>query len=175
MPCMLAEDHVQDQRPDRHDKRNPLGCGWSAYCSKRCPRARTLTTDDVKRRAGARAASVGCVRLEVVVGSWEHGCCGPEFLRYQQVRWTCVTDADGRLYETHHDLEGLKITDVAGTVVNLELALPDGTRAEIERVPSGRALSGNDPHDDGEVVAAYTEEVLDASTEEFIVTVELAR
>lgn len=86
-----------------------------------------------------------------------------------------MTDADGLFHRTHHDPEGLSVTDVAGTVVNLELALPDGTRAEIERVPSGRALMGNDPHDDGEVVAAYTEEVLDASTEEFIVTVELAR
>lgn len=110
--------------------------------------------------------------VEVFVGDWEHSCCGPEIQRYQRVQWTCVTDSDGRLHETHHDLEGLDVSEVSGTVVDLEVIHADGSRATITRIPSGRALTGNDPDDDGEVLEMYTDIVLDASGEKFVVTLE---
>lgn len=114
------------------------------------------------------------MRLEIIVGGWEHECCGPEIERYQRVEWTCVTEPDGRLSETHHDLENIAVTPVHGTIVDLELVLADGSRTGIDRIPSGRALCGSDEHDDGVVRAAYTDEVLDASSCVFMVTVEVA-
>lgn len=120
------------------------------------------------------------MRVEVVVGGWEHDCCGPTYERYQQVRWTCITDSDGRLEETHHDLEGLQITDVNGTIVELELLRPDRSRVMITRVPSGRALRGFDLHDDGVVFEMYTDEPVagidrNVADPEFIVTLEADR
>ena len=81
--------------------------------------------------------------LEIVVGGWEHECCGPEIERYQTVHWTYLTDTDGRLHETHHDLEGLQTNEVTGAVVDLELVQVDGSRVGITRIPSGRALRGS--------------------------------
>lgn len=120
------------------------------------------------------------MRVEVVVGGWEHDCCGPEIERYQRVRWTCVTDHGGRLEETHHDLEGLQTIDVSGTIVDVELLNPDGSRMQIRRVPSGRALRGFDDHDDGELLEMHTDEPVNAidrelSGPEFIVTLEVGR
>ncbi|GAA3760764.1 hypothetical protein GCM10022240_11740 [Microbacterium kribbense] len=67
--------------------------------------------------------------------------------------------------------------EVVGTVVNIELLLADGARVEIARVPSGSALLGLNPYDDGAIVTRWTEEALDmdGAPQEFLVTLDLAR
>ncbi|WP_439592027.1 DUF6578 domain-containing protein [Microbacterium sp.] len=120
------------------------------------------------------------MRVEITVGGWEHDCCGPEIERYQRVRWTCVTNPDGGLVETHHGLEGFKTTDVIGTIVDIELLNPDGSRVLITRVPSGRALRGFDELDDGELFEMYSDQPANATGREladpeFIVTLEVDR
>lgn len=82
------------------------------------------------------------------------------------------------LEETHHDLEGLQTIEVSGTVVDLELLNPDGSRVLITRVPSGRALRGFDDRDDGELVEMHTDEPVksidaEVAEPEFIVTLEV--
>lgn len=120
------------------------------------------------------------MRVEIAVGGWEHDCCGAEIERYQRVQWTCIVDSDGGLVETHHDLEGLKTTDVSGTIVDIELLDPDGSRVLITRVPSGSALRGFDDRDNGEVFEMYSDEPVDGidrelADPEFIVTLEVDR
>ena len=116
------------------------------------------------------------MRLEIEVGGWEHGCCGPELVRFTNVEWTVMAAPDGRLVETHHGLdetEGLKVTDVTGTIVELEAIERDGSRTTIARVPSGRALRGMDEDDAGDVIELYTDRLIDVSDDGFIVTVEV--
>lgn len=116
------------------------------------------------------------MRVEVEVGDWEHECCGDEIERYRRVRWTCGTH-EGRLFETHHDLEGISVQEVVGTVVHIEAVLQDGTRVAIDRIPSGDAMRGCDPHDDGLILEQYTGEPVDAASHDliFIVTVDTRR
>ena len=113
-------------------------------------------------------------RLEVEVGGWEHGCCGPELVRFTRVEWTVTVAPDGRLVETHHDLEDLDVTTVTGTIVDLEALSAGGSRARIARVPSGSALGGMDGADPGEVVELHTDRPVDVSGNRFIVTVDVA-
>lgn len=112
------------------------------------------------------------MRIEIIVGDWEHDCCGPEIERYQRVEWTYFVDSDGRFFETHHGLQNLDVFAVRGTVVDLELLRPDGSRTRLTRVPSGSALTGNDEHDNGELFELHTDERVDASPPAFVVTVE---
>ena len=109
------------------------------------------------------------------MGGWEHECCGSGIERHQRVHWTDIIHTDGRLYETHHDLEGMHTAEVAGAVVDLELVRVDGSRVAVARIPSGEALLGSDDGDDRVVTSLHTGEVLDASTHEFVVTVEPVR
>lgn len=106
------------------------------------------------------------------MGGWEHECCGPEIERYQRVQWSCLVHTDGRLYETHHDLDGLSITEVTGVVIDVELVRADDSRVRITRIPSGSALRGFDDRADSAVIEMNTDEVLDASTGEFVVTLD---
>ncbi|MFL0564585.1 hypothetical protein ACH0CG_02425 [Microbacterium sp. 179-I 1D1 NHS] len=115
-------------------------------------------------------------RIEIEVGGWEHNCCGPELVRFTKVEWTVIPVADGPSVETHHGLdesEGLRVVEVAGTIVELEAVEPDGSRTPISRIPSGPALSGSDEEDAGDVVELYTDRVLDMSDHRFIATVEV--
>jgi hypothetical protein len=115
------------------------------------------------------------VALEIVVGGWEHDCCGSDIARGVRVEWTYLSHTDGRLYETHHDLEGVDALKVTGAVVDIELVQGDGSRVAITRIPGGRALRGFDARDDGEIKALHSEEILDASTAEFVVTLGTTR
>lgn len=116
------------------------------------------------------------MRLEIEVGGWEHGCCGPELVRFTNVEWTVTAAPDGRLVETHHGLdqtEGLEVIDVAGTIVELEAIERDGSRTTIARAPSGRTLRGMDEDDAGDVIELHTDRLIDVSDDGFIVTVEV--
>lgn len=112
-------------------------------------------------------------RVEIEVGGWEQDCCGAELHRYTEIRWTVIVQDNGPLVETHHDLDGLETVEIAGTIVELEALGRDGTRVPITRVPSGSALSGNDPNDPGDVLELHTDRVVDVSGAGFVVTVEV--
>ncbi|MDT3329938.1 hypothetical protein Q9S78_04575 [Microbacterium sp. KSW-18] len=115
-------------------------------------------------------------RLEVEVGGWEHDCCGPELVRFTPVEWTVIPVVDGPFVETHHGLEeseGLKVIEVAGTIVELEAIDRDGSRIPITRIPSGRALLGMDEEDAGDVIEMYTDRIVNVSDDDFIVTVDV--
>ena len=114
------------------------------------------------------------MRVEVVIGDWEHQCCGENFRRGDVVEWACYSEADGILHETHHELEGVPLTHVRGTIVDLFAGDADQW-TRIERVPSGRALRGFDPEDGGDVVALKSGAVLDPSSVDFLVIVEPTR
>ncbi|MFD3444625.1 DUF6578 domain-containing protein [Microbacteriaceae bacterium 4G12] len=86
--------------------------------------------------------------LEVLVGGWEHECCGPEVVRGLPVDWTCQESA-GTLEETHHDLDESHQTRVSGIVAEVFALTPDGDRLRVSRIPAGAALCVNDPDDAG--------------------------
>jgi hypothetical protein len=89
------------------------------------------------------------------------------------VRWTVIAGVDGTFTETHHDLEGLKTIEVAGTVVQLEVLEGDGARSPITRIPSGPALRGMGPSGRSDVIELHTDRVVDPSEGGFIVTVDV--
>ncbi|WP_152030859.1 DUF6578 domain-containing protein [Agromyces aureus] len=112
------------------------------------------------------------MRVEVVIGDWDHHCCGDVVRRGDRVDWTCYSEAaDGTLHETHHDLDGFPVTQVRGTIVHL-LARETGQLTRIDRVPSGRALCGFDPDDDGTVFGLESGAELEGSSLDFVVVVE---
>lgn len=113
-------------------------------------------------------------RLEVEVGGWEHVCCGPELSRLMDVEWTVAVASDGRLVETHHDLDDLEVFPVVGTIVDLEAVGADGSRTRITRIPYGSALGGVDADDPGDVTELRTDRPVDVSENRFIVTVDVA-
>jgi xanthine dehydrogenase iron-sulfur cluster and FAD-binding subunit A len=80
------------------------------------------------------------VTREIVVGGWEHECCGVELVRHQRVQWTYIIHSDGRLHETHHELDGLRTAEVSGAVVDLELVQVDGSRVETVESLAGDAM-----------------------------------
>ncbi|GAA1957139.1 DUF6578 domain-containing protein [Agromyces allii] len=112
------------------------------------------------------------MRVEVFVGGWEHACCGESLRRGDAVEWTCIIESDGSVHETHHDLDGLRVTRVEGTVVDLRYVPRTGESTRIEHIPSGRALSGFDEHDEGKLFAIESDDVLTATSETFVVVVE---
>ncbi|MFF2372018.1 DUF6578 domain-containing protein [Agromyces sp. NPDC058110] len=112
------------------------------------------------------------MRVEVFVGGWEHACCGESLHRGDAVAWTCIVAPDGGLHVTRHDLEGLRVTRLEGTVVDLRYVAKDGQSTRIEHVPSGRALRGFDEHDDGRVIAIDSGAILTTTSENFFAVVE---
>ncbi|MCU4672305.1 hypothetical protein ACFQRL_06855 [Microbacterium fluvii] len=115
--------------------------------------------------------------MEIIIeADGEHTCCGLEVTRYQRVTWTYLTTRDGRFFQALHPLD-VPVSEVTGTVVDIEVVRADGSRIGVERVPSGNAFSGNDPHDDGVIMVLHTEEMLDPSPDErllFMVTLDVA-
>ena len=114
--------------------------------------------------------------MEVVVevGGWEHACCGPAVERHEVVDFSCTRAAhrDGRPYFicTHHDVE--PVERVRGWVVDICVLLDAGARP-VRRVPSGRALRGFDPNDDGHLEDPWTNDVFTSSGGDFLVSVRL--
>lgn len=109
----------------------------------------------------------------VRIGDWEHECCGAAVEVNQIVEFGCLTlrsaSGEEQLVETHHDRE--PDVYVRGRVS--EISVVDGRRAQrsIVRVPSGLALRGFDPRDDGHLEEQHTGLVVDAQPEIFDVKV----
>jgi hypothetical protein len=120
------------------------------------------------------------VDVVVEVGDWEHECCGKAIERNQLVDFQCIRDTgpEGhvRLIETHHG--GLDVqagARVQGWVTGVEVVYESGTTRPILRVPSGPALRGFDPDDDGHLEDPWTGEVVTPRGGDFLVTVRTAR
>lgn len=109
--------------------------------------------------------------MEILLEGWEHECCGAEITRGQRVQWICIVHTDGQLYETHHELQGLRTTAVDGVVANVELVQTDGKKVAITHIPSGESLRSDDDRE-RVVTALKTGEELDASTLKFVATVQ---
>lgn len=90
----------------------------------------------------------------VIVGGWEHECCGPAVEIGDVVEYGVVS-ADGarRFEEIRHDT--VPNQTIRGRVVELFAVGREG-RVAIERVPSGAALRGFDEDDDGHLEARWT-------------------
>lgn len=90
----------------------------------------------------------------VIIGGWEHECCGPAVEIGDVVEYGVVS-ADGarRFVEVRHGT--VPNQRIRGRVVELYAVGPDG-RVAIDRVPSGRALRGFDDDDDGHLEARWT-------------------
>lgn len=90
----------------------------------------------------------------VVVGGWEHLCCGLPVEIGDVVEYGVVS-ADGarRFEEVRHGT--VSSQTIRGRVVELYAVSPEG-RLAIERVPSGAALRGFDDDDDGRLEARWT-------------------
>lgn len=90
----------------------------------------------------------------VIIGGWEHECCGPAVEIGDVVEYGVVS-ADGarRFEEVRHGT--VPNQRIRGRVVELYAVGPDG-RVAIDRVPSGRALRGFDDDDDGHLEARWT-------------------
>jgi hypothetical protein len=90
----------------------------------------------------------------VVIGGWEHECCGPAVEIGDVVEYGVVS-ADGarRFEEVRHDT--VPSQWIRGRVVELFAVGREG-RVAIERVPSGSAMCGNDEDDDGHLEARWT-------------------
>lgn len=90
----------------------------------------------------------------VLVGGWEHQCCGLPVEIGDVVEYGVVS-ADGarRFEEVRHGT--VRNQTLRGHVVELFAVGADG-RVAIDRVPSGRALRGFDDDDDGHLEARWT-------------------
>ncbi|MCA0145393.1 DUF6578 domain-containing protein [Blastococcus sp. LR1] len=116
----------------------------------------------------------------VEVGGWEHECCGDAIERNELVDFQCIrfTAPDGRLQliESHHGGLGVAADErVHGRVTEIEVVDGAGGRQAVHRVPSGRALRGFDPDDDGHLEAPWTGEPVTAPGLDFLVTVRTSR
>jgi hypothetical protein len=90
----------------------------------------------------------------VLVGGWEHECCGPAVEVGDVVEyWVVPADGARRYEEVRHD--DARTQTIRGRVVDL-YAVGRAGRIEIERVPSGSALCGSDEDDDGHLEARWT-------------------
>lgn len=111
----------------------------------------------------------------VEIGGWEHSCCGPAIERDQLVELGCLrtTDVAGEatLTATRHHLE--PELWVLGRVHDVQLLDAELGARSIQRLPSGRALRGVDPDDDGQLHEAWPEAPL-PPTESFRVVVRLS-
>ncbi|WP_337062858.1 DUF6578 domain-containing protein [Kineococcus sp. G2] len=113
----------------------------------------------------------------VEVGGWEHECCGSAVERDDVVTFDCVrhVEPDGRvrLVESHHDLGAGE--RVHGRVSDIHVVGDGGSIRPILRVPSGSALRGFDPEDDGHLQDPWTGEVITSDSAGFLVTVRTGR
>jgi hypothetical protein len=94
----------------------------------------------------------------VRIGDWEHECCGKAIEVNQIVKFGCLTlqraSGEEGLVETHHDRE--PDVYVRGRVSEISVVDGKGTQRSIVRVPSGLALRGFDPRDEGHLEEQYT-------------------
>jgi len=109
----------------------------------------------------------------VRIGDWEHECCGEAVGVNQIVEFGCLTlrraTGEEQLVETHHDRE--PDVYVRGRVSEISVVDGGGVQRSIVRVPSGLALRGFDPRDDGHLEEQHTGLVVDAKPEVFDVKV----
>ena len=149
---------------DEPGSRNLAGV---SSCGTR-PAASPCVLNDERHSTGR----VATVEIEVSVGGWEHQCCGAAISRRDRVTWQIFRYGD-ELIETHHELE-LDTVSLSGRVLDIRARFEGDEAIEIDRLPSGSALTGNDEHDDGALVAAWTEAPLERSSEDFLVRLEVA-
>lgn len=102
------------------------------------------------------------VDVVVEVGGWEHQCCGPAMERRQLVDLGCLrtTGPNGQtgLTETHHHVEpDVRVRGRVHDIQVVDTEEPGHPARSIQRLPSGRALRGLDPEDDGHLEEAWTE------------------
>jgi len=94
----------------------------------------------------------------VRVGGWEHECCGDAIEVNQIVEFGCLTlrrtSGEEQLVETHHDRP--PDVYVRGRVSDISVIDARGMQRLIFRVPSGFALRGFDPWDDGHLEEHHT-------------------
>jgi hypothetical protein len=109
----------------------------------------------------------------VRIGDWEHECCGEAVEVSQIVEFGCLTlqRASGEecLVETHHDRE--PDVYVRGCVSEKSVVDGKGAQRSTVRVPSGLALRGFDPRDDGHLEEQCTSLVVGANPAVFDVMV----
>ena len=111
--------------------------------------------------------------VRVEVGGWEHQCCGPSIERREVVELDYVR-APGpagqvRLVESHHDCA--PVERVRGWVSDIHVVQDGGGTRPVLRVPSGRALRGFDPDDDGHLEDPWTGERITSLRQVFVVSV----
>ncbi|PPK89803.1 hypothetical protein CLV92_1333 [Kineococcus xinjiangensis] len=108
----------------------------------------------------------------VEVGDWEHVCCGSPIERNEVVDLSCIRwmDEDGQVHlgESHHELDVQPIERVQGRVIDIHVVDQGGRTLPILRVPSGDALRGVDPADDGHLEDPWTGEVLTSDHGDFL-------
>ena len=110
--------------------------------------------------------------VRVHTGGWEHGCCGPEFERYARVSVSCVRGDPETLVVSRHHEHGDPVIAVSGTIVDLLAVDAQGAEHAIDRVPSGRALSGGDPNDDAIARDPFTDEIVDLAEQAFVLVID---
>lgn len=125
---------------------------------------------------GVNWVRISLMRAKVVVGGWEHECCGPAYERDAVVELTCLVvtgnPADPHYVESHHDLATDADTVVlCGRVVDIRIEHRDGSSEQIRRLPSGRALRGFDEHDDGHLERPWTGEPVTSDSDRYVVTI----
>ena len=110
------------------------------------------------------------------MGGWEHQCCGQAIEPNDVVDLDClrIVGADGlvRLMVASHLSRSER--RVRGRVRDIEvLRLAEPSR-QVLRVPSGLALRGFDPDDDGHIEDPWSGELLSPG-QDFLVTIRLSR
>ena len=101
--------------------------------------------------------------VTVVLGGWEHLCCGAAVEIGDQVDYGVVSeDGPRRFAEVHHVT--VPTANVRGRVTELFALGRDG-RVAIERIPGGAALRGFDDEDDGHLEARWTGQPVDVTWE----------
>lgn len=115
------------------------------------------------------------VDVQVQVGGWEHECCGDAIERGQVVDLDCqrIMGDDGLMHLSagrHSPAE----RRVRGRVRAVEVVRPEAASQPVLRVPSGLALRGFDPDDDGHLQNPWTGQAVEPG-EVFLVTVRPAR
>ncbi|WP_433928397.1 hypothetical protein [Curtobacterium flaccumfaciens] len=108
----------------------------------------------------------------VVVGGWEHDCCGPAYERQATAAFTAYGRTPRFAESRHHD-DPFGITEFRGRVADLFVVAEDGTRIPVHRIPSGRALGGSDPDDDGHLEVPWTAERIEVESDTFEIVVDV--
>jgi hypothetical protein len=116
--------------------------------------------------------------VRVDYGGWEHECCGDAAALGDRVRWDVFLPMTGdvangaELMESHHG--GLANgVHLVGTVAHIAAVGSTGTRHAVARIPSGRAVRGFDPDDDGRLDILEDGSRRRSRTNEFVVTLDV--